>query len=83
MTIGIDLPPDLKSYIDEQVSLGRYRDASECVQSLVEADKMRRLRHELETELLDAVRAPSVEFTDKDWEDIRTLGQREIQRRRQ
>ncbi|HRK32122.1 MAG TPA: type II toxin-antitoxin system ParD family antitoxin [Tepidisphaeraceae bacterium] len=82
MTIGIDLPPDLKSYIDEQVTLGRYRDASECVQSLVEADKMRRLRSEIETDLLEAVRAPSTDFTEQDWEDIRTLGHREIKRRR-
>jgi putative addiction module CopG family antidote len=81
MTIGIELPAELKSYVDEQVSLGRYRDASECVQSLIEADKMRQLRNELESELLAAVRSPSAEFTDQDWEDVRALGQREIQRR--
>jgi antitoxin ParD1/3/4 len=53
-TITIELPDALKAFIDERVAEGGYRDASEFVQSLLEAELLRRVGREVDELLLEA-----------------------------
>jgi antitoxin ParD1/3/4 len=80
-TIDLNLPEELRSYVNEQVASRGYTDASEFVQALLEAERHRSLRDELETTLLEAADGPFSEWTDADVEDVRRVGRRLIERR--
>lgn len=76
-TLAISLPDPLKAYVDSQVTQRGYADASDYMRELVESDRRRKLRDELEQELVQAARSGSEEMTDQDWEDIRREGVRQ------
>jgi Arc/MetJ-type ribon-helix-helix transcriptional regulator len=73
-TIPINLPDDLKKYVESESSRRGYENASEFVQAVLEAEKMRDLRKELEQSLLDAMKEPSTPMTAQDFEDVRRRG---------
>lgn len=81
-TLDIHLPDDLKSYVDEQVARRGYKDASDFLRSLLEAEKHRNLNTELESMLLEAADGPFDEWTEDDVESIERLGLRVIERRK-
>jgi Arc/MetJ-type ribon-helix-helix transcriptional regulator len=81
-TIGIQLPDDLRAYLQEEAARRGYKDQSEFVQALLEAEKLRNLRKDLETMLLEAVDGPFTPWTDTDVEDIEREGMRLIQQRK-
>jgi antitoxin ParD1/3/4 len=81
-TVDIHLPDHLKSFLDEQVARRGYKDASEFLQSLLEAEKHRNLNHKLEKMLLEAADGPFEEWTEEDVENIERLGLRLIERRK-
>lgn len=67
--MNIELPDTLKSFVDEQVAAGRFRDASDYVHQLIRADQLRRSEEEVDAKLLEGLRSgPPVEFTAEDWE---------------
>lgn len=79
--IDLNLPEELSAYLQQQVASRSYKDASAFVQALLEADRHRNLRDELETMLLDAAEGPFTEWTDADVEDVRRVGRQLIERR--
>lgn len=79
--IDLTLPDELSAYVQEQVASRGYRDASDFVQSLLEADRHRNVRDEVEAMLLDAADGPFTEWSDADVEDVRRVGKRLIERR--
>ena len=81
-TIGIQLPDALKAFVDQQVAKGEYRDASEFVQSLLEAEVRRRIGREVEQALLEAADGPFADWTEEDVEDIRRTGRRLVEERK-
>jgi Arc/MetJ-type ribon-helix-helix transcriptional regulator len=81
-TIAIQLPRKLKPYLDEETNRRGYKRVSEFVEALVEAERHRDIRAELEQMLLEAVEGPFEEWTDKDVEDIRRVGTALIKRQR-
>jgi antitoxin ParD1/3/4 len=84
-TIDINLPDPLKAFVEEQVARRGYRDASEFVQLLLEAERQRQVGREVEQLLLDALDdddEPLTEWTDQDLDDIRRAGRRLIEKRR-
>ena len=81
-TISIRLSDDLKSYLDAEIERRGYRDASELVQSLLDAEKHRVLQKEIEDMLLETADGPFTDWTDDDVEDIRRAGTRIIERRK-
>jgi Arc/MetJ-type ribon-helix-helix transcriptional regulator len=80
--IAIQLPDELKTYLQRESARCGYKDVSEYVQELIEADKRRKVSAEIEEMLLEAADGPFTEWTDKDVEDIRRAGDRIIQRRK-
>jgi antitoxin ParD1/3/4 len=80
-TLDLRLPDAVRAYIDDQVARRGYRDVSEYFLSLVEADRLRDIRSELEAKLNEAVRSPSTPLTSQDWADIRRQGIETIRRR--
>ena len=81
-TIDITLPDALKRYLDEQVTRRGYQNASEYLESLLEADRLRELREELELTLAKRVDGPFSPLTPQDFEDIRKEGRRILAERK-
>jgi len=69
-SLNISLPEALKEYVEGQVSSGDWGTPSEYIRELIRHDKERRLRN-LETDLLAAAEAPTVEVS---LAEIRTKG---------
>ena len=77
-TLNIALPAAMKSFIQEQVATGGYRSASEYVRRLVREDQHRRVREEIDRQLLEALQSgPARPMTPEFWEERR----QELQRR--
>jgi Arc/MetJ-type ribon-helix-helix transcriptional regulator len=81
-TIGIQLPDELRNYLQEEAARRGYKDQSEFVQALLEAEKLRDLRKDLEAMLLEAVDGPFTPWTDADVQDIEREGMRLIEQRK-
>lgn len=76
MTISV--PDSAKTLIEEQAAKAGYADSAEYLLSLVERDRSRGLREEIESKLIEAVGSPSSPMTREDWDHIRQQGQRII-----
>ena len=51
-SMNISLPEPLKEFVDGQIAVGRYSNASEYVCELIRADEKRKAEERLETLLL-------------------------------
>jgi len=74
VSLNISVPESAKQHIDQQVSAGAYADAADYITALIEADKHRKLRDEVEAMLLEGVDSPSTPLTDADFEEVERLG---------
>ena len=74
MTIRI--PDSAKELIEQQAAKAGYADTGDYLVALVERDRNRALRDEIEAKLVEAVNAPSSPMTSSDWDDIRKQGRR-------
>ncbi len=81
-SLNVSLSDSAKAYVDEQVARGAYRTPDEYLAALIDADRQRQLRAELEEKLLAAARSPSTEMTREDWNDLRTVGRKLIAERK-
>jgi Arc/MetJ-type ribon-helix-helix transcriptional regulator len=79
--LDIHLPASVQTYLEQQIARRGYRDASEFIESLLEADRLQQLRGEIEAQVLAAVDGPFSDLTDKDFEDIEKAGDRILARR--
>lgn len=70
-TMNISLPDLLKSFVDRQISLGRYSSASEYVRELIREDEKRKAGEQLEALLLEGIQSEESPLTRQDWADIR------------
>ena len=80
-TINIHLSDELQSYLQQEAVRRGYKDASEFVQSLLEAERLRDIRKELEDSLLEAIEGPFTPLTDADFDDIVREGTKIIEKR--
>ena len=78
-TIVITLPDSQRVYIEEQIRLGGYRNASEYFNNLVLEERKRQAQKRLETILIEDIESgPAEPMTAEDWEEIRrTVRKRE------
>jgi hypothetical protein len=79
MTISV--PDSAKAVIEEQATKAGYTSPTDYLLSLVERDRRRSLREEIEAKLLEAAASPSTPFTKADWDDIEREGTRIISER--
>jgi Arc/MetJ-type ribon-helix-helix transcriptional regulator len=75
VSLNIAVPEDSKAFIERQVATGGFRDTDEYILALVEADRRRRVRDEIEARLLDGLRSPSELMLDDEWDDLRRVGE--------
>jgi antitoxin ParD1/3/4 len=80
--LDIKLPDPLKAFVEKQVAQCGYEDANDYMRELIEADRRKKLREELEPQLLAAARGPSEEMTDDDWKAARQEGLCQIKQRK-
>jgi len=81
-TVEIHLPDELKSYLDQESARRGYKDTSEFVAAVLEAERFRKFREELEESLVEAINEPSTPLVDQDFDDIRREGMALIEKRR-
>jgi len=80
-TVNIALPETAREFVNRQVSAGHFRDESDYILSLIEADRHRRIRTELREELMEGLATPSTPMTSDDWNEIRQTGRQMLNRR--
>ena len=56
-TLNISLTDEMRAYVEERISSGRYGNASEYFRDLVRGDQDRLRQEELEERLLDGLRS--------------------------
>lgn len=80
--LSISLPEPLKTFVDGQISAGRYSSASEYVRELIRADEKREARQTLEAKLLEGLASDESKMTPADWSDIRVQGAAQVEARK-
>ena len=71
-TMNISLPEPMRDWVEEQIKLGSFGNASEYIRSLIRDDQKRRAQEELEAKLLEGLRSgPATAWTKKDVEEIK------------
>ena len=75
-TIPLELPDDLRQFVEAKVQCGQFGSANEYIVALVDAARSK--RSEIEAALLEGLQSgPAEEWTSQEWADIK---QRVIQR---
>jgi antitoxin ParD1/3/4 len=75
-TIPLELPDDLRQFVEAKVQSGQFASANEYIVALVDAARSK--RSEIEAALLEGLQSgPAEEWTNQEWADIK---QRVIQR---
>ncbi|NEO55558.1 MAG: type II toxin-antitoxin system ParD family antitoxin [Okeania sp. SIO3B5] len=70
--IIISLPDSLQVYVEEQLRLGSYKNASEYFMLLVQQDQQRQTKQPLETKLIQGIESGTAKpMTAQDWDEIR------------
>ena len=64
--VNISLPDQMKQYIEERLSEGRYNTTSGYFRDLIRDDQKRRTEERLETLLLRGLESPASEWTKDD-----------------
>jgi antitoxin ParD1/3/4 len=71
----ISLPESLKAFVEQQVASGKYANAEQYLEALVEADQKQRAREHIEALMQEGLDSgPATEMTAHDWEHIRSEG---------
>lgn len=82
-TMNISLPDQLKEFVDQQISTGRYSSVSEYVRGLIREDERRKAQERLESLLMEGIRSGEpTEFTREDWGEIRREALKQLDARR-
>ncbi len=71
-TLSIALPRTLKEFVDEQISSGECGSASAYVRNLIQADRKRKAREQLDAALQEGLDSGEpIEVTPQFWEERR------------
>jgi antitoxin ParD1/3/4 len=69
-TIPLELPDDLRQFVEAKVQRGQFASANEYIVALVDA--ARKKRSEIEAALLEGLRSgPAEEWTSEEWAEIK------------
>jgi putative addiction module CopG family antidote len=71
-SMHVHLPEPLCEFVEEQVVARGYHSAADYLAELIEADRRRMVRQQIEAEIIKGIESgPSTPFTKEDWESIR------------
>ena len=76
VSINIAVSEAAREFVQKQVATGGFRDEGEYIAALIEADRSRRIRDELEAMLDQGLTGPAELMRDEEWDEIRQLGER-------
>jgi antitoxin ParD1/3/4 len=80
--LNISVPPDMRTWVEEQVKRRGYGTASEFVRHVLRREQQRELRGDIDQNLLEALDSGEpTPMTKKDWDDIRREGRRRLAKR--
>ena len=69
-TIPVELPEDLREFVEEKVQRGQFTSASEYIVALVDAARSK--RSEIEAALIGGLDSgPAEEWTSQEWAEIK------------
>jgi antitoxin ParD1/3/4 len=72
MNIDIDIPDEVRAYVETQVMVGAYNSIGEYFLDLVQQDQKRKAQEKLETLLLEGIDCPGQEVTPEYWQNLRS-----------
>jgi antitoxin ParD1/3/4 len=72
MNINIDIPDEVRVYLEAQVMTGAYSSIGEYFLSLVQQDQKRKAQAKLETLLLEGIDSEGQEVTPEYWQYLRS-----------
>jgi len=78
--MDITLPEDLQTFAEAESARRGFENPESFMQSLVEAEKRRQVRVEIESLLLESIDGPFSDWTDQDLANIHRDGTRLIQK---
>ena len=71
-TMNISLPEPMRDWVEEQVKLGSFGNASEYIRSLIRQDQKQRAQEALEAKLLEGLNSgPATPWSKKNVEEIK------------
>ncbi len=76
--VNISLPDQMKKYIEERMSEGRYNTTSEYFRDLIHEDQKRQAGDRLEALLMSGLESPIREWTKEDADDIKNALQERL-----
>lgn len=72
MNINIDIPDEVRVYLEAQVMTGAYSSIGEYFLDLVQQDQKRKAQAKLETLLLEGIDSEGQEVTPEYWQNLRS-----------
>ncbi|PMB48535.1 transcriptional regulator [Fischerella thermalis CCMEE 5201] len=72
MNINIDIPDEMRVYVEAQLMTGTYNSISEYFLDLVQQDKKRKAQAKLEMLLLEGINSDTQEVTPEYWQNLRS-----------
>jgi antitoxin ParD1/3/4 len=78
----INIPDAKKPFVEKQMVKDGYKNPGEYFLSLVEQQRVRRRRDEIDELLLEALKEPASPMTQDDWDWVRREGRRMLARRK-
>jgi antitoxin ParD1/3/4 len=73
MNINIDIPDEMRVYLETQITAGAYNNIGEYFLDLVQQDQKRKAQANLETLLLEGINSPGQEVTSEYWQNLRSM----------
>ncbi len=71
MNINIDIPDEMRVYVEAQLMTGSYNSIGEYFLDLVQQDKKRKAQAKLEMLLLEGINSDTQEVTPEYWQNLR------------
>ncbi|GBE94523.1 ribbon-helix-helix domain-containing protein [Nostoc cycadae] len=80
MNINIDIPDEMRVYVEAQVMAGAYSSIGEYFLNLLKQDQKKKAQANLEALLKEGIDSPGQEVTPEYWQNLRStvLGQNSI-----
>jgi|GEM_PF-612928 len=72
MNINIDIPDEMRVYVEAQLMTGAYNSIGEYFLDLVQQDKKRKAQAKLEMLLLEGINSDTQEVTPEYWQNLRS-----------
>jgi antitoxin ParD1/3/4 len=79
--MNISLPAALRQWVEDQVETRGFGTASEFVRDMIRREREKAVRAKIDETLIEAMRSPMTEMTDKDWDDIRNEARRRARKK--